>query len=385
MLQTIITVVFSVLAVSFWVLQVVQHEKYVKMADSNYQRTLALRAPRGVLFDRHGHVLVENRNSYTISIIRENTKDLARTVRALAAVLGLDVAEVEAIVDRHRREPSYRPIVIVQDASLEQVAEHSGRYTRARALTLFAMLEANSDHLVQHPLPAAGRDVEGADGVVYPFGAAGAFGNATLANGATAVDLEPNPARTGYWIVEDTGRVLAFGGARNDLGGAAGKTVNIGARNDAYGTGLAKAVQERFCAEAGLVGGEWVAIDGSKFQAVASKRSVVTASKLEEQLKALDRQVQGYLESLDAADEAEGQSGEADKQAIREALARLQERRAGNRDSDTRQHCAGRVEHPSKDFTGLLLRGAGNAGEQHQRNGRERGFQSHSASPPGRR
>jgi len=84
----------------------------------------------------------------------------------------------------------------------------------------------------------------------------------------------------------------------------------------------------RFCAEAGLVGGEWVAIDGSKFQAVASKRSVITASKLEEQLKALDRQVQGYLESLDAADEAEGQSGEADKRAIREALARLQERRA---------------------------------------------------------
>lgn len=83
-----------------------------------------------------------------------------------------------------------------------------------------------------------------------------------------------------------------------------------------------------FCAEAGLIGGEWVAIDGSKFQAVASKRSVITASKLEEQLKALDRQVQGYLESLDAADEAEGQSGESDKQAIREALARLQERRA---------------------------------------------------------
>src|SRR5712691_4930606 len=85
----------------------------------------------------------------------------------------------------------------------------------------------------------------------------------------------------------------------------------------------------RFCAEAKLIGGQWVAIDGSKFQAVASKRAVVTAAKLEEQLKAIDRQVQGYLESLDAADAAEGDAASGtDKRAVREALAKLKERRA---------------------------------------------------------
>ena len=113
---------FVALAICFWVLQVVQHQDYLRMADSNYQRTLALRAPRGVLFDRNGKVLVENRNSYTISIVRENTKDMARTVRDISAVLQIDPAEVQEVVERHRREPSYRPIVIVQDASLEQVA-----------------------------------------------------------------------------------------------------------------------------------------------------------------------------------------------------------------------------------------------------------------------
>src|ERR671910_3714107 len=91
-LQSGVIAVFAAIAICFWVLQVVQHDKYVKMADSNYQRTLALRAPRGVLFDRHGKVLVENRNSYTISIVREDTKDLPRTVRVVSAVVGLDVA-----------------------------------------------------------------------------------------------------------------------------------------------------------------------------------------------------------------------------------------------------------------------------------------------------
>ena len=60
---------FAALAMSFWFLQVVQHDKYEEMAENNNQRTLALRAPRGVLFDRDGKVLVENRHSFTISLV----------------------------------------------------------------------------------------------------------------------------------------------------------------------------------------------------------------------------------------------------------------------------------------------------------------------------
>src|SRR5947207_379366 len=121
-LQYVVVVTFSVLAVSFWVLQVVQHAKYEEMAENNHQRTLALRAPRGLVFDRNGRVFVENRHSYSISIVREHTKDLNRTIQLLASVLGLPESGVRDIVDRHRREPTYRPITVVQDASQGQVA-----------------------------------------------------------------------------------------------------------------------------------------------------------------------------------------------------------------------------------------------------------------------
>src|SRR5207244_13052167 len=93
-LQYVITVIFSILAVGFWVLQIVQHAKFEEMAENNHQRTLALRAPRGIVFDREGRVLVENRHSYSISIDRERTKDLNRTVRMLAQVPGYDEAGV---------------------------------------------------------------------------------------------------------------------------------------------------------------------------------------------------------------------------------------------------------------------------------------------------
>src|SRR3978361_403107 len=109
-LQYTIVGIFSVLAVGFWVMQVVEHAKFEEMAENNHQRTLALRAPRGIVFDRDLKGLVENGRSYSISIVREHTKDLDRTVRLLASVLGLDESALRQIVDRHRREPSYRPI-----------------------------------------------------------------------------------------------------------------------------------------------------------------------------------------------------------------------------------------------------------------------------------
>ncbi len=121
-LQYVIAVIFSALGVAFWTLQVVDHAKYAELAENNNQRTLALRAPRGVVFDRNGEVLVENRHSYSISVVREHTKDLNRTIELLAKVLDLRESGVRELVNRHRREPTYRPITIVQDATLAQVA-----------------------------------------------------------------------------------------------------------------------------------------------------------------------------------------------------------------------------------------------------------------------
>lgn len=127
LLQYLATVVFVALAGGFWVLQVVQHAVFEEMAENNHQRTLGLRAPRGLLIDRNGEPLVENRHSYSISIVREHTSDLDRTIRLLSTVLGLEEREVRETVERHRREPVFRPITIVQDATLAQVAAVTAR------------------------------------------------------------------------------------------------------------------------------------------------------------------------------------------------------------------------------------------------------------------
>ena len=125
--QVSITLVFAVLLVSFWHFQIGQHARFLEMAENNHQRSLALRAPRGVVFDRDGRVLVENRHSLNISLVREQVDDFGQTVTLLAAVAGVDEQAVHDVVERHHGDPVYRPIVIVQDASLAQVAAVAAR------------------------------------------------------------------------------------------------------------------------------------------------------------------------------------------------------------------------------------------------------------------
>src|SRR3954466_11979993 len=98
-LQFSIGIAFCVLVFGFWYFQIVQNAKFEELAANNHQRTISLRAPRGVMFDRNNKVLVVNRSSFTISIDREHTKDLDRTIQLLAQVAGLDEHELRDLVN----------------------------------------------------------------------------------------------------------------------------------------------------------------------------------------------------------------------------------------------------------------------------------------------
>jgi penicillin-binding protein 2 len=119
-LQYIAAVLFSALAIAFWVFQIASHDKFLQMAENNHMRRLPRPAPRGVMFDRNGTILVENQSTWNIALVREQTKDLDRTLHILAEATGVDEAQLHETVNRRRREPSYRPIVLIENATFEQ-------------------------------------------------------------------------------------------------------------------------------------------------------------------------------------------------------------------------------------------------------------------------
>jgi penicillin-binding protein 2 len=121
-MQVGLGVMFFLLVVSFWAIQVLQHEKFLEEAENNHTREIPLRAPRGAMFDRHGKVLVENREALNISLVREQAQNLDRSMRMLAAVTGVEERFVRDAVDRGRTLPRYQPIRVVADANEPQIA-----------------------------------------------------------------------------------------------------------------------------------------------------------------------------------------------------------------------------------------------------------------------
>jgi penicillin-binding protein 2 len=126
-MQYTVALVFAALAVAFWIFQIAQHDHFREIADSQYLQRLPLPAPRGGLFDRHFKILAENHTTFNIALVREQVKDVDRTLRVLADATGADLAEFRETVNRRRRDPSYRPIVLIDNASIEQVIAFMAR------------------------------------------------------------------------------------------------------------------------------------------------------------------------------------------------------------------------------------------------------------------
>ena len=81
-----------------------------------------------------------------------------------------------------------------------------------------------------------------------------------------------------------------------------------------------------FCKQAGLVSGQLVAIDGSKFKAAASKDQALTRKQLEQQVGKLEQKIDHYLGQLAASDQQT--DTDLNQAKVHDALAYLQSHKA---------------------------------------------------------
>lgn len=81
------------------------------------------------------------------------------------------------------------------------------------------------------------------------------------------------------------------------------------------------------CKQMGLLGGELVAVDGSKFKAVNSGRKNFNAKKLEQRLKEIDPKVERYLDEMERLDQQEKPSEEMSGAELRNKIDQLKKRR----------------------------------------------------------
>jgi transposase len=111
----------------------------------------------------------------------------------------------------------------------------------------------------------------------------------------------------------------------------------------------------QFCRTAGLIAGELVAIDGSKFQAVASARRHLNLKQLKRQEEKLDKRIAQYLAELDEADKAEV-SEVIDRSAVKTALAKLEIRKQDNQSCQMLMNALGVEQFNTHESDARMMR-----------------------------
>jgi penicillin-binding protein 2 len=78
-------------------LQVIRHDHYTELAQGNRVRIEPQPAPRGIIYDRNGVIVAENRPAYQLELVPEEVPDLDATLRGLARIGLVDVDEIDEL------------------------------------------------------------------------------------------------------------------------------------------------------------------------------------------------------------------------------------------------------------------------------------------------
>ncbi len=106
----------------FWFVQIAQGDYYRELAENNRLRKLPIIAPRGLIFDRRGRLLVENLPSYNLMVDRSRATALDRSLAFASTVLGRPLADLEDLMERYRGVPVFKPVLLAENLSLAEVA-----------------------------------------------------------------------------------------------------------------------------------------------------------------------------------------------------------------------------------------------------------------------
>jgi len=118
----IIVGMIGVLLLGFWKLQVIDADKYTSLAERNRVRYIPVIAPRGRMLDREGRVLVDNRPSFSVLLLRDDPAQVQKHLAGISEGLGISLDDLHDQLNNTKNLPKFQPIIIKPDASPADVA-----------------------------------------------------------------------------------------------------------------------------------------------------------------------------------------------------------------------------------------------------------------------
>ena len=178
----IIVGMIGVLLLGFWKLQVIDSDKYAALAERNRVREIPVIAPRGRMLDRDGRVLVDNRPSFSVLLLRDDMTQVEKHLAAISEGLGIPLADLKDQLNSTKNLAKFQPIIIKSDASPADIAFIESHKSDIPVLEMIPVSRRRYlpggflSHAVGYVGEVSEQQIEASNGKLRPGDFAGKFG-----------------------------------------------------------------------------------------------------------------------------------------------------------------------------------------------------------------
>jgi len=135
-------------------LQVNAYEKYQTRSNSNRIKLLPVAPNRGIIYDRNGVILADNRPIFSLEIIPEDVKDIKKSIASVSQLLNISIEKQNNFFKAVKRKRRFKPVELHSRLSDQQVAlfsinqhKYSGMFIDARLKRYYPFADLTTHNL----------------------------------------------------------------------------------------------------------------------------------------------------------------------------------------------------------------------------------------------
>jgi len=106
---------FLFLVLRTWHLQIIRGEEFSRLSKHNRIRIREIPASRGMILDRRGRIVVDNRPSFDVFLVQEDIGDMEKTAEFLHRLLKITPKELGKRLEANKDRPPFKPVRIQSD------------------------------------------------------------------------------------------------------------------------------------------------------------------------------------------------------------------------------------------------------------------------------
>ncbi|MFW8589400.1 penicillin-binding protein 2 [Glaciecola sp. 2405UD65-10] len=126
--------------INLYDLQVRQFEDYQTQSNGNRIKVLPVAPNRGLIYDRNGVILAENRPVFSLEVVPEEVDDLEQTLAEITQLMDITPAEITRFHRDRKRQRRFKPVALRQQLSHDDVALFSANQHKFAGVTIEARL-----------------------------------------------------------------------------------------------------------------------------------------------------------------------------------------------------------------------------------------------------